>query len=37
VKSIVDLHGGTSTIESEVGRGTFVKLTFPGESAGDRG
>jgi len=29
VKSIVDLHGGSATIESEVGRGTMVKLTFP--------
>ena len=37
VKSIVDLHGGTATIESEVGRGTFVNLTFPGKSAGERG
>jgi len=29
VKSIVDLHGGSATIESEIGRGTIVKLTFP--------
>jgi len=29
VKSIVDLHGGSATIESEIGRGTTVKLTFP--------
>jgi two-component system heavy metal sensor histidine kinase CusS len=29
VKSIVDLHGGSVTIESNVGRGTTVKLTFP--------
>ena len=29
VKSIVDLHGGAATIESEIGRGTTVKLTFP--------
>jgi two-component system, OmpR family, heavy metal sensor histidine kinase CusS len=29
VKSIVDLHGGAATIESNVGRGTTVKLTFP--------
>ena len=29
VKSIVDLHGGSAKIESEVGRGTTVKLTFP--------
>src|SRR5262249_21273720 len=29
VKSIVDLHGGSATIKSELGRGTTVKLTFP--------
>ena len=29
VKSIVDLHGGSATIQSEVGRGTTVRLTFP--------
>ena len=29
VKSIVDLHGGSATIESEVGHGTIVKLVFP--------
>jgi two-component system, OmpR family, heavy metal sensor histidine kinase CusS len=29
VKSIVDLHGGTARIESEIGRGTIVSLTFP--------
>jgi two-component system heavy metal sensor histidine kinase CusS len=29
VKSIVDLHGGSATIESEVGRGTTVVLIFP--------
>ena len=29
VKSIMDLHGGTATIESEPGRGTTVKLRFP--------
>jgi two-component system heavy metal sensor histidine kinase CusS len=29
VKSIVDLHGGTATIESNLGRGTVVKLVFP--------
>jgi two-component system heavy metal sensor histidine kinase CusS len=29
VKSIVDLHGGTATIKSEIGRGTTVSLTFP--------
>jgi len=29
VKSIVDLHGGSAIIESNVGRGTTVKLMFP--------
>src|SRR5438046_2375557 len=29
VTSIVDLHGGSANIESEIGRGTTVKLTFP--------
>jgi signal transduction histidine kinase len=29
LKSIVDLHGGSATIESTVGRGTTVKLIFP--------
>ena len=29
VKSIVDLHGGTARIQSEIGRGTIVSLTFP--------
>jgi two-component system heavy metal sensor histidine kinase CusS len=29
VKSIVELHGGSATIESKFGRGTTVKLTFP--------
>src|SRR5205807_10484495 len=29
VKSIVDLHGGTARIRSEIGRGTIVTLTFP--------
>jgi two-component system heavy metal sensor histidine kinase CusS len=29
VKSIVDLHRGSATIESEVNHGTTVKLTFP--------
>ena len=29
VKSIVDLHGGTARIQSEVGRGTTVSITFP--------
>jgi two-component system, OmpR family, heavy metal sensor histidine kinase CusS len=29
VKSIVDLHGGSATIESKLGHGTTVTLTFP--------
>jgi signal transduction histidine kinase len=29
VKSIVDLHGGTARIQSEIGRGTTVTLAFP--------
>jgi two-component system heavy metal sensor histidine kinase CusS len=29
VKSIVDLHGGSAVIESNVGRGTTVKMIFP--------
>jgi two-component system heavy metal sensor histidine kinase CusS len=29
VKSIIDLHGGSASIQSEIGRGTTVKLTFP--------
>jgi two-component system heavy metal sensor histidine kinase CusS len=29
VKSIVDLHGGSANIHSEVGHGTTVKLIFP--------
>jgi two-component system, OmpR family, heavy metal sensor histidine kinase CusS len=29
VKSIVDLHGGSAKIESEINRGTAVKLIFP--------
>jgi len=30
VKSILDLHCGSATIESKFGRGTTVTLTFPG-------
>jgi two-component system heavy metal sensor histidine kinase CusS len=33
VKSITDLHGGSARLESEVGRGTTVVLTFPFTSA----
>jgi two-component system heavy metal sensor histidine kinase CusS len=29
VKSITDLHGGSAAIESEIGRGTTVTLSFP--------
>ena len=29
VKSILDLHGGSAKVESELGRGTTVTLTFP--------
>jgi two-component system, OmpR family, heavy metal sensor histidine kinase CusS len=29
VKSIVDLHGGSALIESNIGRGTTVKMIFP--------
>jgi two-component system heavy metal sensor histidine kinase CusS len=29
VKSIMDLHGGSVTIESELNKGTFVRLVFP--------
>jgi two-component system heavy metal sensor histidine kinase CusS len=35
VKSIVDLHGGSASIQSEVGRGTTVRLTFPAMSQRD--
>lgn len=31
VKSIVDLHGGSATIESELDHGTTVVLTFPNQ------
>lgn len=33
VKSIMDLHGGAAAVQSEVDRGTVVKLTFPNPSA----
>jgi two-component system, OmpR family, heavy metal sensor histidine kinase CusS len=32
VKSIVDLHDGSARIESELGRGTTVILTFPNQA-----
>ncbi len=34
VKSIVDLHGGSAKIESEVNRGTTATLTFPKQAVG---
>jgi len=30
-KSLIELHGGSITVESEVGHGTSVRLTFPPE------
>ena len=32
VKSIMDLHGGSAVVESEVDRGTTVTLTFPSQA-----
>jgi signal transduction histidine kinase len=29
VKSIADLHGGSASAQSELGRGTTVTLVFP--------
>ena len=34
VKSIVDLHGGSATIQSEIGSGTTVTLRFPNQPVG---
>ena len=34
VKSIVDLHGGSATIQSQVGHGTTVTLQFPKQPVG---
>jgi two-component system heavy metal sensor histidine kinase CusS len=31
VKSIADLHGGSLSVVSEVGRGTVVTLRFPSQ------
>jgi two-component system heavy metal sensor histidine kinase CusS len=31
VKSIMELHGGSAHAESELGAGTKVTLTFPGQ------
>jgi two-component system heavy metal sensor histidine kinase CusS len=36
VKSIVDLHGGSSRIQSEAGSGTAVTLIFPNENGKNR-
>jgi len=36
VKSIMDMHNGEVSITSEVGKGTKVKLLFPGSAEGDR-
>jgi two-component system heavy metal sensor histidine kinase CusS len=35
VKSITDLHGGTATMRSEVGRGTTLTLTFPSRAGSE--
>ena len=35
VKSIVELHDGSASIQSEIGRGTTVRLTFPAVSQRD--
>ncbi len=36
VRSFVELHGGTVTIDSAIGRGTTVTCIFPTEAAGER-
>ena len=36
VRSFVELHGGTVSINSAVGRGTTVTCIFPTEAAGQR-
>jgi two-component system heavy metal sensor histidine kinase CusS len=33
VKSITQLHGGSATVESKVGRGTTVTITFPNRAS----
>lgn len=35
VKSIVELHGGSASIQSELNRGTIVVLRFPAAPSGD--
>jgi len=37
VKSVVDLHGGSAKIESEVNRGTIAVLIFPNKSSAKTG
>src|SRR5207247_6524822 len=36
VKSIVDLHGGSATIQSDIGSGTTVTLRFPNQQSEHR-
>ena len=36
VRSFVELHGGTVTLDSDVGRGTTVICTFPIEQSAER-
>jgi signal transduction histidine kinase len=36
VRSFVELHGGTVTIDSSAGEGTTVTCTFPAARAGER-
>jgi signal transduction histidine kinase len=36
VRSFVELHGGTVTLDSAVGRGTTVTCVFPLGHAGER-
>jgi signal transduction histidine kinase len=36
VRSFVELHGGTVTIDSAVGEGTTVTCTFPASRAGEQ-
>jgi len=36
VKSIVELHGGSATIRSELNQGTTVVLRFPAASSGNQ-
>ena len=36
VKSIAELHGGSVTIQSELNRGTTVRLTFPSRAVADQ-